>query len=95
MSETKSVKFTDKELDTLKDIQGKYAKTQIKFGQIGFAKMKIEHEISLIKKTEEELKTEFFEIQKTEQNFIKEITEKYGDGVLDPATGLFNLNENK
>ena len=29
----------------------------------------------------------------TVNKFIKEITKKYGEGVLDPATGLFNLNK--
>ena len=92
MAETNSVKFTNDELEKLKGIQGKYASIQIKFGQVGFAKMKIENDISLIQRDEDELKKEFSEIQKNEQEFIKDITNKYGEGVLDPTTGLFNLN---
>ena len=40
----------------------------------------------------QQVKKEFFDIQKAEQEFIKTITEKYGDGILDPTTGVFNLN---
>ena len=72
MAETNSVKFTNDELEKLKGIQGKYASIQIKFGQVGFAKMKIENDISLIQRDEDELKKEFSEIQKNEQEFIKE-----------------------
>ena len=93
MSETNSVTFTKDELEKLKGIQGKYASIQIKFGQLGFAKMKVENEISLINKNEEELKKEFLTTQENEQEFIKEITKKYGEGVLDPTTGVFSLNK--
>ena len=93
MAESNAVTFTKDEMDNLKKIQQDYASTQIKFGQLGFAKMKIENEISILNKSEEELKKEFFDIQKAEQEFIKTITEKYGDGILDPTTGVFNLNK--
>ena len=95
MPESKEVKFTSDEMDRLNKLQQDYASTQIKFGQLGFAKMKIEGEISVINTKEDELKKDFFEIQKAEQEFIKEITKKYGDGILDPKTGVFNLNKNK
>ena len=90
-----TVKFTEEELKNLKDIQGKYASMQIKFGQIGFAKMRIENEISRIKTADEEVKNEFLEVQTEEAEFIKEITKKYGEGMLDPTTGTFNLSKNK
>ena len=42
---SENVKFTSEELKTIEDIQKEYATVQIKFGQIGFAKMRIENEI--------------------------------------------------
>ena len=93
MSEEKSIKFTDDELKQLKEIQAQYGSVQIKFGQLGFAKMRIEKEIDNINKSESEVKNEFSEIQDNEEKFIKEIPKKYGEGVLDTNTGIFNLNK--
>ena len=88
-----SVTFSEDELNKLKEIQEKYASIQIKFGQIGFAKIRIENEIAIVNKSENEAKEEFATNQKTEEEFIKEITKKYGEGMLDPNTGKFILNK--
>ena len=67
MPESKEVKFTSDEMDRLNKLQQDYASTQIKFGQLGFAKMKIEGEISVINTKEDELKKDFFEIQDSKE----------------------------
>ena len=80
------VKFTDKELEKIKEIQDSYANVQNNFGQLKLAQIRLdEQEIGL----EESLK----EIQSKEKEFLKVITEKYGQGNLNPETGVFTPTE--
>jgi len=82
----KEVKFTDKELEKIKEIQDSYANVQNNFGQLKLAQIRLdEQEIGL----EESLK----EIQSKEKEFLKVITEKYGQGNLNPETGVFTPTE--
>ena len=82
----KEVKFTDKELGKIKEIQDSYANVQNNFGQLKLAQIRLdEQEIGL----EESLK----EIQSKEKEFLKVITEKYGQGNLNPETGVFTASE--
>ena len=82
----KEVKFTDKELEKIKEIQDSYANVQNNFGQLKLAQIRLdEQEIGL----EESLK----EIQSKEKEFLNVITEKYGQGNLNPETGVFTPTE--
>lgn len=90
---SENVKFTVEELKTIEDIQKEYATLQIKFGQIGFAKMRIENEIQNINKAEQDIKDNFLDVQKKEEKFLNGVTKKYGEGYLDPNTGIFNTNK--
>ena len=82
----KEVKFTDKELEKIKEIQDSYANVQNNFGQLKLAQIRLdEQEIGL----EESLK----EIKSKEKEFLKVITEKYGQGNLNPETGVFTPTE--
>ena len=87
------IKFTTDEMNGIEEIQKKYASIQLQFGQIGFAKMRIENEINKINVTEQNLKKEFNDVQDSEEEFMSKITKKYGEGVLDPKTGVFTLNK--
>ena len=40
--------------------------------------------------TRQELNESFIKTQEEEKEFISKITEKYGDGVLNPETGIYN-----
>ena len=40
--------------------------------------------------TRDELNSLFVKTQDGEKEFIKVVTEKYGDGILDPQTGVYN-----
>jgi formate-dependent nitrite reductase cytochrome c552 subunit len=83
-------KFTEDELQKVEDIQKKYASIQLSLGQLGFSKIRLENEIKLVNENESKLKLEFNNVQKEEQDFMTKVTEKYGEGVLDPKTGLFS-----
>ena len=90
---SKEQKFTEPELKQLDEIQKEYATLQIKFGQLGFAKLRVENEVNNINESEQSIKKEFQVVQEKEEKFINGITEKYGEGFLDPKTGLFNTSK--
>ena len=86
-------KFNTEELNKLQEIQKKYANIQLKLGQLGFTKIRLENEIQAVNESESQLKSDFNETQKNEQLFMDEVTKKYGEGVLDPKTGTFSKNK--
>ena len=76
------VKFTEEELTQVQNIQKSYATVQNQFGQLKMAQIRLdEQEVEL----EESLKS----IQDDEKKFLDGITEKYGEGTLNPETGVF------
>ena len=82
------VKFTEEELKQVQNIQTNYANVQNQFGQMKMAQIRLdEQEVNL----EDSLKS----IQEEEKKFLDGITEKYGDGSLNPETGVFTPIENK
>ena len=82
------VKFTEEELKQVQTIQATYQNVQNNFGQLKMAQIRLdEQEVEL----EESLKS----IQGEEQKFLDEITKKYGQGSLNPDTGVFTPNKSE
>lgn len=82
------VKFTEDELTQVQNIQKSYANVQNQFGQLKLAQIRLDNdEVTL----EDALKS----IQDEEKKFLDGITEKYGQGTLNPETGVFTPTENK
>jgi len=82
------VKFTEEELKQVQDIQNKYISIQNQFGQLKLTQINLDNqEIDL----EEALKN----LQTEEKKFLDLTTEKYGQGTLNPETGVFTPTENK
>ena len=82
------VKFTEEELTQVQNIQKSYATVQNQFGQLKMAQIRLdEQEVEL----EESLKS----IQDDEKKFLDGITEKYGEGSLNPETGVFTPNKSQ
>ena len=82
------VKFTEEELKQVQNIQASYSNVQTKFGQLKLTQIRLdEQEVEL----EEALKS----IQSEEKKFLDGITSKYGQGTLNPETGVFTPTENK
>jgi len=80
------VKFTEEEITQVQNIQKSYATVQTQFGQLKLAQIRLdEQEVDL----EEALKN----IQSEEKKFLDGITEKYGQGSLNPETGVFTPNK--
>lgn len=89
MSEEKQIKFKQEDLQSLKDLQTNYLSLQTQFGQLHMAKLNLKKQFDDLGRVEEETRQKFEEVQKEEADLIETLTEKYGKGQLDPATGVF------
>ena len=87
------VKFTEKELKQVNEIQENYLDIQSRFGQISVARIRLEEQIMNMDKNDQELRNNFGELQKKEKDFLDGITKKYGEGSLNPDTGIFTPNK--
>tara|TARA_R100001443_G_scaffold90999_1_gene97604 strand:- start:25 stop:303 length:279 start_codon:yes stop_codon:yes gene_type:complete len=82
------VKFTEEELTQVQNIQKSYQNVQIQFGQIKLAQIRLDEQ-------EIDLESALKQIQEEEKKFLDGITDKYGQGTLNPETGVFTSTENK
>jgi len=80
------VKFTKDELTQVQNIQNSYQNVQNQFGQLKLAQIRLDLQ-------EVELEDSLKSIQAEEKKFLDGITEKYGQGSLNPETGVFTPSE--
>ena len=85
----KEIKFTEDELKSLGDLQGKYNVVTNKFCQFAIAKLNFEKQQESIEEEEFKITEELESVRTEEQELLNVITEKYGPGTLDPQTGVF------
>lgn len=83
------IKFTDDEMKSLAQVQSKYQNNMIEFGQLQVTKYNIEAEIARLKESEEKLRQTYSNIQQEERELLDSLNKKYGEGSLDPSTGIF------
>ena len=89
MAKRDEIKFTEKELQTLNDLQVKYNTITNQFGQLAIAKLNLEKQTEVVNDQEFKLQEELDQAREQEQEILKDITEKYGPGQLDPQSGVF------
>ena len=92
---SEEVKFTEEEMKQINDIQESYGKIQSELGQVGISKIRLQDQADEVEEFESKLSDEFKQVQETERNLLTAITKKYGDGVLDPQTGVFTANKSE
>ena len=83
------VKFTDEELKSLKDIQDSYQNIQMRMGNLKMQQIQHDKMQDQLENLEESLLDELSTLQDTEQQLAQSFNEKYGQGQLDPKTGIF------
>ena len=88
-------KFTQKEMDRIKEIQSSYLGVQQAFGQLEVNRIRLEQQLDATQQASVELRDKFSEVQTNEQKLIEELNEKYGDGSLDLESGTFTPNKSK
>ena len=74
----------------IKEFQESYVTIQQNLGQLSIAKLRLNQQLEALDIKQDELDKSFIDTQNKEKDFIKTITEKYGDGILDPKTGIYN-----
>ena len=82
------VKFTEEELKQVQNFQNQYLSVQNQFGQLKLAQIRLDNQ-------EVDLENALKQVQDNETKFLDEITKKYGQGTLNPETGVFVPTENK
>jgi hypothetical protein len=90
MSERNNIKFTKEEMEILTSMREEYAKRISEFGQIYLEKIQLQQKADELMKIEKELQKKYTDLQDKEQQFLKDITEKYGEGSLNATTGEFS-----
>jgi hypothetical protein len=83
------IKFTDEEIRDIRFIQTKFQDKLIIFGKIHLESIELEERLSDLKKEEEKHRTEYIQLQQTEQELMEKLTKKYGDGSLNIKDGTF------
>ena len=87
MSETK--KFTDEELKEVQGLRDRMSKLVANFGELKLEQLLHKQKAETINKAEEDLNTEYTNIQVKEMELVKVFNEKYGRGTLDLDSGTF------
>ena len=89
VEESKELKFTDEELESLQGLQTGYQEKQSVLGQLAVQKILLNQQIDALNIRTEEVEQEYQAVQKEERDLVAKLNEKYGPGQLDPATGVF------
>ena len=93
---SEEVKFTKEELDNLNSFQSRYSEVKDQFGGICLSKISLRKQIEELDNLEVKLSNDFSKIQEEEKTFLDELNKKYGEGSLNPKTGVFTpAEENK
>ena len=85
----KETKFSEEELKNIQNIADTYSSLQTELGNLGVQKILVDERIQAIQKREEEIREEWKKTQLSEQELVKTLSDKYGEGTLDPKTGNF------
>ena len=82
-----NVKFNEKELTKLKEIQKSYVDVQYDLGQLSISKIRNTQQLEAIEDAEKVLEERFVKNQQSEKGFLADVTKKYGDGQLNRLRG--------
>ena len=82
-------KFSDEELQSLRELQDGYSEKSAQFGQLKVQKLLVQQQLDALETTEVQMESDYSALQEREQEIVKQLNEKYGPGNLDPATGVF------
>ena len=91
----KEIKFAEEEMKTIQGIQDSYFEVQNDFGKLNLAKIKLEQQLDELDSADDNLTKKFVDTQEKERNFLEDITKKYGEGSLNPETGVFTANKSE
>ena len=87
--QTKEVKFTDDEMQSLQSLQNGYQEKQTILGQLSVQRILLNQQQEALEARITEVEQEYVSTQQEEREMVQKLNEKYGPGQLDPATGTF------
>ena len=87
------IKLSEEELNELKLIQSTYQEKIYAFGQLYIDKLNLVEQQKEMEKVESQLKQDLNDNQKKEQNWMNDISTKYGEGSLSLKDGTFTPNK--
>tara|TARA_B100000287_G_scaffold434068_1_gene497438 strand:+ start:1340 stop:1621 length:282 start_codon:yes stop_codon:yes gene_type:complete len=88
-------KFSEEELKQINEVAETYNSLQTELGNLSVQKILVDDRILAIQDREAEIRKEWKKNQVTEGDLVKTLSEKYGEGTLDPKTGNFVPVEKK
>lgn len=95
MSDAKDVeiRFTEDEMDSLRELQNEYTQKQNLLGQISVQALFMKQQIEELEARKTQVEKEYMEIQQKEKQIVDDLNSKYGEGSLNPETGVFTPNK--
>ena len=89
VEESKELKFSEDELQSLQGLQTSYQEKQSMLGQLAVQRILMNQQIEALEVRTTEVEQEYQTVQQEERDLVAKLNEKYGPGQLDPATGVF------
>ena len=86
---TEAITFSDEEIAKIKQLQNDYLIVTNELGQVELERTMLIDRLTAIDDAKKTVLNKFVEIRNSEQELVKELNEKYGDGMLDLQTGTF------
>ena len=90
---SEQIKFTEDEMKTLRGLQDSYTEKQSELGQLSVQRILLNQQLDALDERQTFLENEYKKIQQRETDFVKTLNNKYGQGQLDPDTGVFTPNK--
>tara|TARA_R100001377_G_scaffold67732_1_gene43031 strand:+ start:575 stop:886 length:312 start_codon:yes stop_codon:yes gene_type:complete len=87
-----ATKFSEEELKEVTKLREEYFKIQDQFGLLSISKIRLNEQLEQMDEHENSVHKQFKENQINEKKFLDEVTKKYGEGTLNPETGVFTKN---
>ena len=91
--QTKEVKFTDDEMQSLQSLQNGYQEKQTILGQLSVQRILLNQQQEALEARITEVEQEYVSTQQEERELVQKLNEKYGPGQLDPSTGTFTPSQ--
>ena len=88
-----TTKFTEQEMQSIKEVQEKYSQIGVQLVQIKLAKKNSEDYLKQLESQESEITQAILELNKEEKKLADTLNEKYGVGSLDMESGEFTSNK--
>jgi hypothetical protein len=86
---TDAITFSEEEIGNIKQLQNDYLVVTNELGQVELERTMLIDRLTMIDEAKKTVLNKFVEIRNSEQELVKQLNEKYGDGMLDIQTGTF------